>query len=282
MSSTPVILIFGAGANTGLATAKKFAKEGYKVAAVSRNPSTELKAATDLIVPADLTDPKTVETVFEKVTKELGVPHVVVFSAADGQMVSGANPITVSTARLTETLTVSTISPYAAARLAIKGWATLPASAAKAFLFVGNMMNTQVFPETHILGMAKNATAYFIETAAEAYKRAGKDYKFYYVDERLENGESCMMDIDGESHALEFWKLAHEVEGQSHWCWTFVKGDAAKGETGRYVRNRAYVDREYRLMKDFGLPDLSNVPEGGMSYRELMGMMESGEFAAKK
>lgn len=80
MSSSPVILIFGAGANTGLASAKKFAKQGYKVAAVSRNPSAELKAATDLIVPADLTDPKTVEAAFERVAKDLGVPHVVVYS----------------------------------------------------------------------------------------------------------------------------------------------------------------------------------------------------------
>lgn len=80
MSSSPVILIFGAGANTGLATAKKFAKEGYKVAGVSRNPSAELKAATDLLVSADLTAPETVEAAFEKVTKELGVPHVVVYS----------------------------------------------------------------------------------------------------------------------------------------------------------------------------------------------------------
>lgn len=193
-------------------------------------------------------------------------------------MNSAANPITVSTARLTEALTVSTISAYAAARLAIKGWASLPAAAAKAFLFVGNMTNTQLFPETHTLGMAKNATAYFIETAAEAYKRAGKkDYKFYYVDERLENGESVMQDIDGEAHALEFWKLAHEVEGQGHWCWTFVKGDAAKGEAGRYVRNGLAVDREYRLLSDFGLGDLSGLPEGGMSYAEMVKMRASGQ-----
>lgn len=85
MSSSPVILIFGAGANTGIATAKKFTKEGYKVAAVSRNPSAELKAAADLIVPADLTDPKTVEAAFEQVTKELGVPHVVVYSGKSVQ-----------------------------------------------------------------------------------------------------------------------------------------------------------------------------------------------------
>lgn len=204
-------------------------------------------------------------------------------AAADGQMNSTADPITVSPARLTEILTVSTISAYAAARLAVKGWATLPASAKKAFLYVGNMTNTQIFPETHTLGMAKNAAAYFIETAAEAYKPAGRDYKFYYVDERLENDESVMMDIDGGAHALEFWKLAHEVEGQSHWCWTFVKGDAAKGEAGRYVRNRAAVDREYRLVSDFGMPDLTGLPESGLTYAELFKQMGSpAEFTIKK
>lgn len=197
-------------------------------------------------------------------------------------MNSAKDPITISSARLTEILTVNTISAYAAARLAIKGWATLPASAAKAYLFVGNMTNTQVFPETHTLGIAKNANAYFIETAAEAYKRAGKDYRFYYVDERLESGESVMMHIDGAAHALEFWKLAHEVEGQSHWCWTFVKGDAAKGEAGRYVRNRAAADREYRLLSDFGLPGLDDLPEGGLTYGELTQMMGSGEDSSKK
>jgi hypothetical protein len=139
------------------------------------------------------------------------------------------------------------------------------------------MTNTQLFPEAHTLGMAKNATAYFIETAAEAYRRAGKDYKFYFVDERLESGESVMQDIDGGAHALEFWKLAHEVEGQSHWCWTFVRGDAARGEAGRYVRNRAAVDREYRLFGDLGLGDLSGLPEGGMSYAEMVRMRAAGE-----
>ena len=145
------------------------------------------------------------------------------------------------------------------------------------------MTNTQVFPEAHTLGIAKNATAYFIETAAEAYKRAGRDdYRFYYVDERLENGESVMTDIDGGAHALEFWKLAHELGAQSHWCWTFVKGDAAKGEAGRYVRNRAAADREYRLLSDFGMPELNNVPEGGLTYGEMIQMMGSGESSVKK
>lgn len=80
MSSPKVIIIFGAGANVGLATARKFAEEGYKVAAVSRNPSEELKQIASLILPADLKDPSQVEAVFDKVTQQLGVPDVVVYN----------------------------------------------------------------------------------------------------------------------------------------------------------------------------------------------------------
>lgn len=80
--SSKVLLIFGAGPNTGLATVKKFANEGYKVAAVSRHPSDELKGSAHLIVPADLKEPAQIEGVFEKVTKELGPPHVVIYNGS--------------------------------------------------------------------------------------------------------------------------------------------------------------------------------------------------------
>lgn len=80
MSSTPVLLLFGAGANTGVATAKKFAKEGYRVAAITGHPTAELKEAAHLILPAVWTDPSTIESVFERVTKELGTPHVVIYN----------------------------------------------------------------------------------------------------------------------------------------------------------------------------------------------------------
>lgn len=167
---------------------------------------------------------------------------------------------------------MSTVAPYTAARLAVKGWETLPASAPKAFLFTGNMCLTQLWPATHSLGIAKNATAYFIEVAAAAYQKAGKrDYRFYYVDERSSTGESVMLGIDGEAHALEFWKLVHKIEEQSHWCWTFFKGDVAKGEDGTYLRVPGSVDREYR---DLGMGDM---PEGGVSYQEVVSRMKTGE-----
>lgn len=87
-------------------------------------------------------------------------------------------------------------------------------------------------------------------------------YKFYFVDERTEDGESTMRSIDGEAHAVEFWRLAEEIKEQSHWNWTFVKG---KG----YVQNRVVLpDREYRGL---GIPDL---PEGGLSIYDFFEMVK--------
>lgn len=83
-NSTPILLLFGSGRNTGLATAKKFASEGYKVAAVSRHPSEELKDVASVIIAADLNDPVQVGSVFNKVTKELGTPHVVIYNGKWG------------------------------------------------------------------------------------------------------------------------------------------------------------------------------------------------------
>lgn len=88
MSDSKVLLILGAGSNTGLATVKKFASEGYKVAAVSRHPSDELKKNAQLIVPADLKDPSQVEEVFKQVTKKLGPPHVVIYNGSSSHEVS--------------------------------------------------------------------------------------------------------------------------------------------------------------------------------------------------
>lgn len=85
-------------------------------------------------------------------------------------------------------------------------------------------------------------------------------YKFYFVDERTEEGESTMQLIDGEAHAETFWHLAEDLKEQSHWNWTFVKG---KG----YMKNKVVLpEREFR---GAGPPDL---PIGGVSLDDFLKM----------
>ena len=75
----PVLLIFGAGANVGLAIARKFKQEGYKVAAASRTIKDDLKQIADKTI-ANILTPEEVETIYSEVEKDLGPPTVVVYN----------------------------------------------------------------------------------------------------------------------------------------------------------------------------------------------------------
>jgi len=75
-----VLLFLGAGPNVGVASVKKFKSKGYKVAAVSRNPTLEVKGSADLVLSADFNDPSSIAGVFQRVDGELGIPNVVVYN----------------------------------------------------------------------------------------------------------------------------------------------------------------------------------------------------------
>ena len=82
------------------------------------------------------------------------------------------------------------------------------------------MQSGIVLAETMPLGVGKNASLYFLEVAAHAY---GKDYQFYFADERMIDGGSVMSKIDGDAHAEAFWELANSKQ-QLPVNYTFVKG----------------------------------------------------------
>lgn len=168
-----------------------------------------------------------------------------------------------------ESMAVNIASPYEAARLAIKGFASLPASAAKTFLFTGNPYHRQLQPTNVALGIGKTGTAYWIETAAKTTEYQKQGFKFYYVDERTPEGNATNMDIDGEAHAVEFWRLSHEIPEQSHWNWTFIKNSP-----GGYVPFEAQVERE---LKRLDVP--LELPEGGMTLTELVKTLNEGGVA---
>lgn len=78
--SSPVVLILGAGANVGLSVSKKFAAEGWKVAAVARTIKDDIKANSALTLSADFADPESITRVFDEVEAKLGTPNVVVYN----------------------------------------------------------------------------------------------------------------------------------------------------------------------------------------------------------
>lgn len=79
MSSSPVILILGAGPNIGQHVAQAFAAKGYKVALASRTAKQET-TEDGINISSDLSDPESVVNLFSKVKESLGLPSVVVYN----------------------------------------------------------------------------------------------------------------------------------------------------------------------------------------------------------
>ena len=89
-----VAVILGVGPGLGAAVARRFAREGFAVALMARSEESlagvreeiKGKGGTALPVPADATDPASVEEAFGRVRHELGGPEVFVYNAGAFQM----------------------------------------------------------------------------------------------------------------------------------------------------------------------------------------------------
>ncbi|KAE9381040.1 putative short-chain dehydrogenase [Stipitochalara longipes BDJ] len=222
MSSPPVLLLFGCGSRIGASVAEAFKAKGYNLALVSRTIDEETSTSTELHIKADLSDPSVVPKIFEKVKDIFGSPpSVVIYNAYSRTLNDPANPLDISLPQLEHDTRVNTHSPLVAASLAIKGFASLPSSSAKTFIFTGNMLNEVVNPACLGFGMGKSSTAHLISMASLVYSPQGM--KFYYADERKVDGMPAMAARSGPAHAKFYIWLAEQKE-QGPWRATFVDG----------------------------------------------------------
>ncbi|KAJ4373837.1 hypothetical protein N0V83_002576 [Neocucurbitaria cava] len=223
MASTPVALILGAGPRIGTSVASKFASAGYKIAVASRSGTGTKNANGYLALKADFTKPDSIPALFDAVKAEFDTaPSVVIYNAAALTPPPDNNSLfSVGADSFTADLNVNTVSPYVVAQHAVKEWETLPNETKKSFIYTGNILNTKVPPVPMMLtlGVGKSASAYWVGLADAAY--AARGYRFFYADERLEDGKSKGQAIDGPAHGEFFAQLASH-EGGVPWHATFV------------------------------------------------------------
>lgn len=189
-----VALIFGSGANVGVATAKAFSAKGYKVAAVSRSNKTHDEANVDLQITGDLAKTESVSEAFQQTINKLGHPSVVIYngkqvaaldpnktrkrsiiltgSAAILTPYSPEDPASVSVEAFENDLRVNTVSVFAAVQQAVKSF---DAVGSGTFIYTGNFLNDKkTIPGPFLtLGVGKSASSYLIQTASEAYGAKG-------------------------------------------------------------------------------------------------------------
>lgn len=99
----PVLAVVGAGAGLGLSIARRFGREGYRVALVARNREKLEALVSDLATegieaaafPADVLEPATVVRAFAAIEERFGPVDVLEYSPAPHAPVAGVTPSSV-------------------------------------------------------------------------------------------------------------------------------------------------------------------------------------------
>ena len=221
-AKSPVVLILGAGPNIGQAVARTFASKGYKVGLAARSVKEVDSTDDQLNIPSDFSKTDDVVNAFTKVSKVFGIPSVVICNVSASTFSPADDPFALSFADFGRDANINIHSAFVAAQQAVSGFAQLPeaSSAARTFIYTGNVLNVAILPRFISQGVGKSGAAHMIWAASAAYKDRG--YKFYYADERKADG-SPKYRVDGDAHANLYWELAH-AKTQGPWMQTFVQG----------------------------------------------------------
>jgi NAD(P)-dependent dehydrogenase (short-subunit alcohol dehydrogenase family) len=181
MSSNPIVLVLGSGPRIGASIASLFSSSNYRVAIASRKAIAGTTPEGYLSIPADLSSPSSLSSIFSTVSSRFHQsPSIVIYNAAALTPPRDDDLFTIPIDNLSADLNVNTVSVYAAMQETVKGWETFKGEEAgrKCFIFTGNKQNTYIGPMlmTLTLGMGKSATAYLIGAADAKYKDLG--YRF--------------------------------------------------------------------------------------------------------
>ncbi|KAK4497608.1 hypothetical protein PRZ48_010261 [Zasmidium cellare] len=240
-SSRPVVLVLGAGPGIGASVAARFADAGYAVALAARSLATRKPNPFRLEIHADLSNTTAIADVFSVVENEFGVPpSVVVYNgelldnfkshennvltllAASRTLAEPDDPLgTINTAEYTMDLTIGLHAAVAAAQAAVRGFKRLPESYSRTYIYSGNKLNVMSDPKAWTFGIARTGAAHLIWDCSLAYRAQG--YKFYFTDERLEDGSPSRELMDPVERAAVYLRLC-EADYQQPWHYTYVKG----------------------------------------------------------
>lgn len=83
------------------------------------------------------------------------------------------DPFAISFADFSEDTNINIHSAFIAAQQAVSGFAQLPESAARTFIYTGNVLNVAMLPKFLSAGVGKSGAAYMIWSASAAYKDRG-------------------------------------------------------------------------------------------------------------
>ncbi|MGH8363272.1 MAG: SDR family NAD(P)-dependent oxidoreductase [Gammaproteobacteria bacterium] len=176
----PVCAVIGIGPGNGAAIARRFAREGYRVALLSRSTTFPEKLAAELgdvrAYACDASDPESVKSAFSHIRKELGEVEVLVHNAGSG---TWGNVEDVSAADLESAWRVNVLGAFTAAREVIPA---MKQRGAGSIVFIGATASRRGGAKAAAFAQAKAAQRTLAESMARHLWPAGIHVALVVID----------------------------------------------------------------------------------------------------
>jgi len=212
------VLIVGAGAGLSAAVARRFAREGARVALAARHPdklaglAAELKATT---YACDVADRAAVDAMVAAVTADLGLPDVVMFnpSARVRGPFTGLDPEAVRQALL-----VTCYGGYLVCNAVVPGMA---ARGSGTILLTGASASVKGYAQSASFAMGKFGLRGLAQSLAREFQPQGLHIAHFVIDggirsdSRPDDGEDAL--LAPEAIAETYYQVARQH--RSAWSW---------------------------------------------------------------
>lgn len=223
MDDQPVCVVIGVGPGNGESLVRKFAHEGYRVAALARDRDRleellgDLEAVT--LYSCDATDAEQVREVFDRIGDELGGVHTLLYNAGSG---TWGGLLEVSPDQLEQAWRVNTSGLFLAARQVI------PAMVEAGDGVIGVTGATASWrgkPNTTAFAQAKASQRILAESMARQFGPEGVHVFYYIVDGVIDTPRTReMMSDKPDDFFLDPDDIAESVyaaANQPRSAWTF-------------------------------------------------------------
>jgi len=207
-----VCAVVGAGPGLSQAVARRFAREGFRVALLARRPEAlegyvaELRGAgADAHgFPADAGDPASLQAAFGRVAAQLGAPEVLVYNAA--ALVPGV-PSGLDPAAVLEQLKVNVVGALVSAQQVIPA---MRAAGRGTILLTGGGLALSPIPQYASLALGKAAMRNLSFSLAFELEPEGIHVATVTVGGFIEPGTR----FDPDQIAEEYWRLHTQPRGE--------------------------------------------------------------------
>ena len=226
-----VIAVLGVGPGLGLSIARRFGREGFTTALVSRTPTRRasyresLGGSTTHTYTADVTDPAELEAVLARVEAEAGEIDTVYFGPADPSG-PGPVPLTSADAGTLGAAFEAIVSP--AARLVEAVLPRMLARGSGSLLFAGGLSGKHPMPMLGTLAPASAALRMYVLTLNAALRETGVYAGILTIGGLIERGDIHRM-FTAQDHGFAVGTLDPDVIADKAWS-LYVERNEAEAE----------------------------------------------------